>query len=84
MKYAINFIILITINQNYKKDNTLDSYEALDIEDLSEVYCNDDWYVINSANEYIETFNNSSDERANNEINSISLKYEKVLKRLIQ
>ena len=66
-----------------EKDNTLDLYKAIDIEDLKEAYCNDDWYVINSANGDIETFNNSSDERANNEINSISLKYEKVLKKLI-
>ena len=66
-----------------EKDNTLDSYKAIDVEDLKEVYCNDDWYVINSANGDIETFNNSSDERSNNEINSISLKYEKVLKKLI-
>lgn len=66
-----------------EKDNTLDSYKAIDIEDLKEAYCNDDWYVINSANGDIETFNNSSDERSNNEINSISLKYEKVLKKLI-
>ena len=66
-----------------EKDNTLDSYKAIDVEDLKEAYCNDDWYVINSANGDIETFNNSSDERSNNEINSISLKYEKVLKKLI-
>lgn len=66
-----------------EKDNTLDLYKAIDVEDLKEVYCNDDWYVINSANGDIETFNNSSDERSNNEINSISLKYEKVLKKLI-
>lgn len=66
-----------------EKDNTLDSYKAIDVENLKEVYCNDDWYVINSANGDIETFNNSSDERSNNEINSISLKYEKVLKKLI-
>ena len=66
-----------------EKDNTLDLYKAIDIEDLKEAYCNDDWYVINSANGDIETFNNSSDERSNNEINSISLKYEKVLKKLI-
>lgn len=66
-----------------EKDNTLDSYKAIDVEDLKEVYCNDDWYVISSANGDIETFNNSSDERSNNEINSISLKYEKVLKKLI-
>lgn len=66
-----------------EKDNTLDLYKAIDIEALKEAYCNDDWYVINSANGDIETFNNSSDERANNEINSISLKYEKVLKKLI-
>ena len=42
-----------------EKDNTLESYKAIDVEDLKEVYCNDDWYVISYINGDIETFNNS-------------------------
>lgn len=64
-----------------EKNNTLESYKAIDVEDLKEVYCNDDWYVISYTNGKIETFNNSKDERVNDEINSISLKYGKILKR---
>ena len=66
-----------------EKDNTLESYKVIDVEDLKEVYCNDDWYVISYTNGDIEIFNNSSDERANNEISSISLKNGKTLKKVI-
>lgn len=66
-----------------EKDNTLESYKAIDVEDLKEVYCNDDWYVISYANGDIETFNNSSDKRANSEISSIYLENGKTLKKVI-
>lgn len=66
-----------------ERDNTLGSCRAIDFEDLKEVYCNDDWYVISYTNGDIETFNNSSDERANIEMSSISLKNEKTLKKAI-
>lgn len=66
-----------------EKDNNLDSYKAIDVEDLKEVYCNDDWYVISYANGDIEVFNNSSDERANIEINSIILKTGKTLRKVL-
>ena len=63
-------------------DDTLDLYKVINIEDLKEVYCNDDWYVICYENGNMETFNNSLDERANCEINSIfknGKNYQKVL-----
>ena len=66
-----------------ERNNTLESYKVIDVEDLKEVYCNDDWYVISYITGDIETFNNSSDERANNEISSISLKNGKTLKKVI-
>lgn len=66
-----------------ERDNTLESYKAIDVEDLKEVYCNDDWYVISYTTGDIETFNNSLDESANREISSISLKNGKTLKKVI-
>lgn len=65
-----------------EKDNNLESYKAMYVEDLKEAYCNDDWYVISYANGDTETFNNSTDERANKEINSIPLKHGKTLKKV--
>jgi len=50
---------------------------------LKEVYCNDDWYIIRYSNGNIEKFNNSIDERANTEINSVVLKTDKILKKSI-
>ncbi len=85
--YEENYIKIINKKINAlkyikaEKDNKLDSFEIINIKDLKEVYCNDDWYIIIYKNGYIETFNNSYDERANNEISSISLKHKKTLKR---
>lgn len=64
-------------------DNALELFMIIDVKYLKEVYCNDDWYVIRYSNGDIETFNNSLDERANIEINSIPLKNEKTLKKVI-
>ena len=60
-------------------NNELELYKPLNIEDLKEAYCNDDWYVIVYASDYVETFNSSLDKRANSEINSITLKHGKTL-----
>ena len=54
-----------------EKDNTLDSYKAIDVEDLKEVYCNDDWYIITYEDGSTEQFNNSFDSRAELEQKSI-------------
>ena len=56
-----------------EKENTLSTYKTIDIEDLKEVYCNDDWYVISYLDGNIEKFNNSSDKRAEIEINELPL-----------
>lgn len=66
-----------------ERDNALESYKTIDVEDLKEVYCNDDWYAINFANGDIETFNNSLDERADGEINSVTLKSMKILGKVL-
>ena len=64
-----------------EKENTLTSYKVLDIEDLKEAYCNDDWYIITYENGETEIFNNSLDLRTESEINSITLKNRKTLKK---
>ncbi|MGM9881613.1 MAG: hypothetical protein ACI31S_02075 [Bacilli bacterium] len=64
-----------------EKENTLALYKAIDVGDLKEVYCNDDWYVISYKNGDKEAFNNSQDERVNSEINSVTLKIGKTLKK---
>lgn len=50
-------------------NNELELYKPLNIEDLKGAYCNDDWYIIVYANDYVETFNSLFDERDNSEIN---------------
>jgi len=65
------------------KDNTLELYKIIDIENLTEVYCNSDWYIITYNDGTIETFNNSFDVRAEEEINSVTLSNKKKLKRKI-
>ena len=45
----------------FDKENMLESYKVLDVLDLEEVYCNDDWYVIGYLNGDVEIFNNSLD-----------------------
>ena len=62
-----------------EKDNTLDSYKAIDVEDLKEVYCNADWYVITYEDGNIESFNNSFDSRAELELKSCIKKKGKIL-----
>ena len=57
-----------------EKDNTLKSYKAIDIEDLKEVYCNDDWFVITYEDGSIESFNNSNDSRAEEEKQCLKIK----------
>lgn len=79
MNKKVNALRYIKAEQN----NTLESFKVIDVKDLKEVYCNDDWYIINYTNEDIETFNNSLDERANTEINQLYLKQPKTLKRVI-
>ena len=54
-----------------EKENELDSFKMLDVEDLKEVYCNDDWYVITHEDGTIESFSNFFDNRAELELKSI-------------
>ena len=54
-------------------ENTLGSYKAIDVKDLKEGYCNNDWYVISYQDGTIEHFNNSYDPRAEIEINELPL-----------
>ena len=79
----INKILNALIYIKRQKNNELESYRVIDIKTLKEVYCNDDWYVIRYLDGQIETFNNSLDERANTEINSVVLKTDKILKKSI-
>ena len=62
-----------------EKENTLDSYKIIDVEDLKEAYCNDDWFVINYEDGNIESFNNSFDSRAELELKSCIKKKGKIL-----
>ena len=66
-----------------ENDNALETFKILDVRNLKAVYCNDDWYVLSYANGDMETFNNSLDERAKEEMNSIHFKYELTLKKII-
>ena len=65
-----------------ERSNTLESYCVINIEDFKEIYCNDDWYILSYDNGFIEIFNNSNDDRANKEIEFITLKSEKILKKI--
>ena len=62
-------------------DNKFDSYKAIDVEDLKEVYCNDDWYVITYEDGSTEQFNNSFDSRAELEQKLISKNKTKILRK---
>lgn len=62
-----------------EKENTLDSYKIIDVEDLKEAYCNDDWFVITYEDGNIESFNNSFDSRAELELKSCIKKKGKIL-----
>jgi len=64
-----------------EKNNTLDSYKVVDVEDLKEVYCNNDWYVITYDDGSTEQFNNSFDSRAELEQKSISKNKNKILRK---
>jgi len=56
-----------------EKENTLSTYKTIDVKNLKEVYCNDDWYVISYLNGNIEQYINSNDKRAEEEMNKVSL-----------
>jgi len=60
-------------------DNTLDLYKVIDVEDLKEVYCNNDWYVITYEEGTTESFNNFFDSRAELEQKTISKNKTKIL-----
>ncbi len=62
-----------------EKENTLDSYKIIDVEDLKEAYCNDDWFIITYEDGNIESFNNSFDSRAELELKSCIKKKGKIL-----
>ncbi|MDD6878607.1 MAG: hypothetical protein PUD59_00025, partial [bacterium] len=87
--YEENYLIEINKKVNAlryvkaEKNNSLEQYETIDVLDLKEVYCNDDWYVISYLDGSIEIFSNSFDRRAECEISSIDLKTDKILKKVI-
>lgn len=65
-----------------KKNNQLDSYELIDINDFQEIYCNDDWYYIIYKNGQTDDFIYSFDERANLEMKSIPCQSSIIKKRI--
>lgn len=47
------------------------SYKNIDLDRVSELYCNDDWYYIIYTNGVVETYSISLDERSKEELNKI-------------
>lgn len=47
--------------------NNLESFELIDVKDLKEVYCNDDWYILTYLDNSIDSYNESKDIRAKEE-----------------
>jgi len=58
----------------YEQEGEIDSFEPLYIEDLYDVYCNNDWYIIIYHDGTIEKFVKSSDPRAKLEMDTIKIK----------
>jgi len=85
--YEENYLKVMTKKVNAlrcvkaEKENTLNSYKAIDIDDFKEVYCNDDWYVITYEDGSTESFNNSFDSRAELELKSILKNKTKILRK---
>ena len=52
------------------EDKILD-YKNIDLDRVSELYCNDDWYYIIYTNGVVETYSFSFDQRSQDELNKI-------------
>ena len=75
MNKKVNALRYIKAEQN----NTINSYKKINVEDLKEVYCNNDWYIIIHKDGTIESFNHLLDSRAETEQKSIFNKKPKTL-----
>ena len=60
----------IRIIETTKEDKILD-YKNIDLDRVSELYCNDDWYYIIYTNGVIETYSFSFDKRSKEELDKI-------------
>ena len=62
-------------------EDNISSYKNIDLDRVSELYCNDDWYYIIYTNGVVETYSFSFDERSKDELDKmISLPKEKIKK----
>lgn len=52
----------------YELENNLDSYKTIDIDELQESICSNDWYIITLKDGTTESFTSSFDERVKTEI----------------
>ena len=62
----------------FELENKLDKFEILHIFDIEKIFCNDDWYIIEYKDGFIEEFNISQDVRSNVEIEQV-IKSKKIL-----
>ena len=74
LEYEDNYIekILRIVNGlryvKLDRDGLLDKYKNIEIDRITEIYCNEDWYYIEYLNGEVEEFNNSFDDRSYDEI----------------
>lgn len=63
----------------FEEEGIVSSFEVIDITNLTEVYCNDDWYMITDQNECVECYVHSCDLRCDDEMKFITSQDEKKL-----
>jgi hypothetical protein len=80
----LNKICKIINALRYRKlesEDKISDYKNIDLDRVSELYCNDDWFYIIYTNGIIETYSFSFDKRSQNELNKIlNLPKEKIKK----
>ena len=64
----------------YELENKIDEYEIIYIFDIHEIFCNNDWYIIEYKDGYIEEFNLSKDIKSEMEIKEVR-KNKKLIKK---
>lgn len=65
-----------------EKNHEIEKFKMIDIANLIEVYCNDDWYLIVYNDYSIDEYCDSYDSRAREEINAISSTNQKLIKKI--
>ena len=62
----------------FELENKIDKFEIIHIFDINKIFCNNDWYIIEYKDGYIEEFNISQDLRSGVEIEEVT-KNKKIL-----